>query len=218
MRRAIVVDLKKCLGCKACVMACKAENNTIRGIKWRKVLESEEHEFPSVHRSLIPRQCMHCDKPPCVEVCPVQASYIREEDRLVLIKFDRCIGCRYCMAACPYGAREFNWGYPEDAQYFDWEVEGKAVLDKVRTIPPNKNPYYVGPKARTKGIVEKCTFCVHRIDKGEEPACVRTCVGRALVFGDLDDPNSEVRKLLARRYHIVLLEELGTKPKVFYLL
>lgn len=227
-RYAMVIDLARCVGCESCTVACKVEHNLpvaspkeiARRIQWNEVIFHEQGEYPYVKTDTNPRPCMHCENPPCVKVCPVGATY-RDEDRgLVLQRYERCIGCRYCTVACPYGARYFNWFRPD----FGGPMR-KAALN------PDPHPQV---KVRPVGVVEKCTFCVERLDRLEAKAekegraltdeelylvcaCVNTCMGRARHFGDLNDPNSTVSKLArsGRAFH--LLEELGTEPKVIYL-
>ena len=140
--------------------------------------------------------CNHCQNPPCVKVCPTQATWKREEDGVVMMDWHRCIGCRYCMVACPYGARSFNWKDP------------RPLLKKIRAEFPT----------RSKGVVEKCTFCEERLAQGKRPACVAACPGKAMTFGDIGNAKSGVRKLLASRFSIVRKPELGTGPRIYYLL
>ncbi len=204
------------MGCRACMVACKVENNTPQGTFWMYVFRFEEGEYPNTRVWFMPRPCMHCDNAPCVKVCPVGARYKRE-DGLVATDWERCIGCRYCEVACPYGVNYFNWRQPSKGYYLDWP-DGEA--------PPYKNPDLEKPygqerrriagSGHLKGVVEKCTFCVHRVEKGLPPACVANCPVFALHFGDLDDPNSIVSRLLRRKRHFRLLEELGTAPRVYY--
>jgi len=164
---------------------------------------------------------MHCDEPPCVQVCPVDATYKRE-DGLVVQDYDRCIGCRYCMVACPYGVRSFNWKQPE--------FQATAYLNPDQVA--GRNGASEGPTPRSVGVVEKCTFCIHRLEKAKEKAkvegrevkdgdyvtaCAQTCTGAAIKFGDLDDPKSEVYRLSRDKRAFRLLEELGTEPRVYYL-
>jgi len=216
------------MGCRACVEACKVENNTPANIFWMWVFRVEEGEYPDVDVKYLPRPCMHCDNPPCAKVCPVSARF-KDEKGFVCTDWKRCIGCRYCVVACPYGVNYFNWKKPETNYYYNWLDEGKAVFEKIgQIIPPYKNPdldkrygnenrSVAGGGQRT-GVVEKCTWCIHRVEKGLLPACVANCPVKALFFGDLDDPNSEVSKILAnkKRKAFRLLEEFGTEPKVYY--
>ena len=221
-RWGMVIDLDKCTACQACTVACKSENNVPfqeedqtskgRGMYWMQVLAAVEGEYPSVRIRLMPRPCMHCDKPPCVQVCPVAATHV-DKDGSVVQRNERCIGCRYCMVACPYGVRYFNWFAP--------------------TFPETMSRY-INPRVEVRrvGIVEKCTFCVQRrlaaeakaLKEGREvrdgdvvTACQQTCTGRAISFGDLDNPQSTVYKLSKDKRAFRLLEEVGTEPKVYYL-
>ena len=204
--------------------ACKVENNTSESIFWMTVLRYEEGKYPAVNVKFLPRPCQHCDNPPCVKVCPVGARF-KQEDGLVLTDFKRCIGCRYCEVACPYGVNYFNWEKPKDNYYLDWDDEEKLEPVTKGNIPPWKNPDLdkrYGPDDRLvaggshfKGTIEKCTFCVQRLAKGLQPACVETCPTKALHFGDLDDPQSAVSRINKKpKFH--LLEEAGTEPRVFY--
>lgn len=220
VKYAYVIDLSRCVGCRACVEACKVENNTPTGVFWMHVFREEEGKYPNVNINYMPRPCMHCENPPCVKVCPVGARH-KQEDGFVLTDMNRCIGCRFCQVACPYGVNYFNWKSPEDNQYFNWKAEGYTKDD----IPPYKNPdleKLYGPEQRLvagshyRGVMTKCTWCIHRVEKGMEPACVENCPMHALHFGDLDDPNSEVSELLKTKISFRLLEELGTKPSVYY--
>ncbi len=231
----MVIDLDKCTGCQACSLACKSENNVPHGSPedqkhrldayWHKVIAVSEGEYPSVSTTIIPMPCMHCDDPPCVTVCPAKATYKRG-DGIVMQNFRRCIGCKYCMAACPYGARNYNYKHQEKKEYHRPDLPADLGLDNKTHIGPWPFPY------RTHGVVEKCTFCFHRIDEankkieaGEDikigvdvvPACVEACPSNARVFGDLDDHSGEVSKLLASRNSFRLREEMSTEPKVFYL-
>jgi Fe-S-cluster-containing dehydrogenase component len=210
-RWAMAVDLVKCSqkdGCTKCIEACHiAHNVPVSGerahrIEWiwkasfKSAFPSELNEYQAgtVKAAPLPLFCNHCDNPPCVRVCPTKATWKRE-DGIVMMDWHRCIGCRYCMAACPYGSRSFNWTDP-------------------RSHLAQLNPDF---PTRTKGVVEKCTFCNERLAKGELPACVDACPQEALAFGDLDDANSSVRQLLQSRYAIRRRPELGTKPEVFYI-
>lgn len=221
---AMVIDLDRCQGCRACVEACKVENNTPEGNLWMHVFRFEEGEYPDTQMSFLPRPCQHCDNAPCVKVCPVGARFARE-DGLVLTDFDRCIGCRYCELACPYGVNVFNWSKPDNRWYLAWDD------DDVRAATGGAVPAYANPdhdllhgeeQRRTsggghhKGVVEKCTFCVQRLEKGLQPACAATCPVNAIVFGDTDDPDDPIHAQLARNDLWDLLEESGTRPRVHY--
>ena len=220
----MVIDLDRCTGCRACMEACKVENNTPQASFWMYVFRFEEGEFPNTRVGFTPRPCMHCDNAPCVKVCPVGARYDRD-DGLVATDWERCIGCRYCEVACPYGVNFFNWKSPEQNYYLDWN---DADLEPVTngTIPPYDNPEldakygaeqrHIAGGGHARGVIEKCTFCVHRVEKDLLPACADECPAFAIQFGDLDDPESDVSKTLARKPSTRLLEELGTEPRVHY--
>ncbi len=223
---AMAVDLDRCQGCRGCMTACTVENNTVEGNFWMYVFRFEQGEYPDTEMSFLPRPCQHCDNAPCVKVCPVGARFKRE-DGLVLTDADRCIGCRYCELACPYGVNYFNWKKPDKAQYaiVDWS-DGDLDAITGGVIPPYKNPdldKLWGPEQRrtaggghAKGVMEKCTFCVHRVEKGLDPACVDTCPTNALVFGDVDNPDTAISKYLREKQTWQLLDEAGTRPSVFY--
>lgn len=234
VKYGMVIDLERCFGCRACMVACKVENNTPQGSFWMHVFRYEIGEYPNVRVAFLPRPCMHCDDAPCVKVCPVGARYKRDNG-LVLTDFDMCIGCRYCQISCPYSVNNFNWKRPETNYYYDWKggegtdvYGGGSVKAYVgNAIPPYKNPDHeklygkeqrlVAGGGHYVGVMEKCTFCVHRLEKGLLPACVANCPVKALHFGDLNDPNSEVSRLLRENKSFRLLEELGTNPSVYYI-
>ena len=209
VRFGMAVDLRKCTGCRACTVACKAENMTPPEVSYNVVLEQEIGTYPNVRRVFMYKPCLQCGNPPCVPVCPVQATWKREEDGIVVIDYDRCIGCRYCLTACPYGARFIDLGL--------------TFTDPPQPYEKAASPEYGENRVRAKGRspignARKCHFCLHRVYQGMLPACVETCIGRAIHFGDLDDPESLVAELLADRAHMRLKEELGTEPSVYYLL
>jgi len=210
-RWGMAIDVGKCLqkeGCTKCIEACHKAHNvpTFRDarheIKWiwktgyeeAFAVEGRVYAPAALQGKLLPFLCNHCDDPPCTRVCPTGATWKRE-DGIVMMDWHRCIGCRYCVAACPYGSRSFNWMDPRP---------GIAVL----------NPDY---PTRTKGVVEKCTFCEERLARSLQPACVEVCPAKALVFGDLGDSHSPLRELLRARYSVRRKPELGTAPSVFYI-
>lgn len=224
-RWSMVIDMRKCIakqdkgGCKDCILACNRQHNIPDwgdpriAIKWIWQ-DKYEHVFPEHPNEFIDEGvegkqfillCNHCLNPPCVRVCPTQATFKRKQDGIVEMDMHRCIGCRFCMAACPYGSRSFNFGLPRQA-------------------PKNLNPDFPTNKAypeRTKGVVEKCNFCTELIEKGELPACVQACDKlkvHALNFGDLANPDSNVRELLRKHYSVRRKPALGTGPNVFYII
>ena len=199
MKLGMVIKTSRCIGCDACVVSCKTYNNLGPGMYYRHVHKMEMGTYPDVKRVAIPTLCNHCENAPCVRACPTGASFKDEKGRVEINK-DRCIGCRMCMAACPYGARSFNWSEPES-----WFPE-KA--DNVMDNRVSAN--------HTKGFVEKCTMCKDRTDAGLDPLCVHNCPARALMFGDLDDPESEIARFIATHKVYSLLPEKGTRPQVYY--
>ncbi len=237
-RWSMVIDLDKCVACQGCSIACRFENNTpvvspieaLRGraIRWNDVFPmpvnptEETGEYPYVNSRYLTRPCMHCENPPCIKVCPVQATY-KDEEGLVRQNYDRCIGCRFCTVGCPYGVRYFNWYEPEWVGSLEKQLNPDVVMG---------NGILEGPAVRPKGVVEKCTFCIQRLRKARQraesegrdfrsdeyvPACVQTCTGKARFFGDLDDPDSTVSLLSSSQRAFRLLEDVGTHPKVIYL-
>ena len=204
MRYAMAIDLKRCVGCDTCSIACKMSNNLPKDMLWLKVhtqggeaKDTAAGTFPNVTMSYLPMNCMHCTDAPCVTACPVQATTQRE-DGIVVVDQDLCTGCGRCIEACPYeGIRTLNEEEPEF--YLDFELGHPTA------------PKHVGTK------VEKCNFCVGRLEMGEKPACMELCPGRARYFGDIDDPDSEISKLIASREVMRLEEENGAQPNVYYL-
>lgn len=218
-RYGMVIDTRRCVGCRACVAACKAENKTPPGVSYTLVLEQAFGERPDDKPLFMTKPCFQCEHPPCVNVCPVSATFKRERDGIVVIDYDRCIGCRYCIAACPYGARSFDFG------------DNYPAVSAGAPIASAPSPEYGQFRRRADGAspignVRKCTFCLHlqdeagRYDKaaGRWPACAKTCPGYAIFFGDFNDPESEVSRLLRERQGVRLKEDLGTEPNVYYLL
>ncbi len=206
-------NISKCRGYLECIRGCINENNQDRetGMQYITIHEHKKgqmnfgeapdnfyHEVPQDGHFYIGTQCMHCESPPCVDVCPVQATW-KEQDGIVVVDYNWCIGCRYCEAACPYDARRFNWQDP--------------------VVPENEvnhNQHYLGNRLRKKGVMEKCTFCIQRTRDGKNPACVEACPTGARIFGNLLDPNSEIRWVLANKKVFRLKEDLGTEPKFWY--
>ena len=206
----MVIDTRKCVGCHACTVACIAENKLPPGVVYRPVLEQEVGKFPNVQLRFFPRPCMQCEEPPCVPVCPVEATWKRP-DGIVAIDYDECIGCGYCITACPYNARTRDVG----ENYTD----GTPELQPYEKQPNNEygKSWNRSDHDSPVGNARKCHFCVHRLDVGQLPQCVSTCIGRATFFGDANDPDSIVSKLAVKPNAIKLLEEKGTKPNVVYL-
>jgi len=210
------LDLSRCIGCRRCVYACVRENNQSRErpqIHWIRVLEMDKERgvdlahaeqyyepatVPRDGKFYMPVQCQHCENPPCVKACPTQATW-KEPDGIVVIDYDWCIGCRCCMSACPYGARHFNWATPN--------LPAEEL---------NPDQHYLGNRPRPKGVVEKCTFCIQRTRKGLYPACTEICPVGARKFGNLLDPESEIRKVMEMKRVFILKEELATHPQFFY--
>ena len=202
---AIVVDMHRCIGCWSCSVACKLENNLPDQAWWNTILtvggesaHTPAGEYGSNTLSYMPLNCHHCDVPSCVEVCPSGATYKDEETGIVMQDTEVCIGCRSCMSACPYtGVRTFIDGNPQSV--LDWPVGNKKA------------------QPHLENTVEKCTLCYYRVTDGDIPACVEGCPARARYFGDLNDSNSEISKLLAEREYTQMLPEEGTGPNIYYI-
>ncbi len=224
-RYAMAIDLHKCVGCAACDIACKSENNLPEGFSWSNHIIETTGTFPDVRYRYIPTLCNHCDNAPCVSVCPTTAMY-KSKDGLTLHDADKCIGCRSCQVACPYGViyrnnEQPHWRFREDEEPAipGCTATGPEVVEETGTPIPHYNPARAEtyPGVRPKGIVEKCTFCDHRLAKDELPWCVEACPADARIFGDLNDSSSPVSRALAKHSPKVLQKEKGTKPKVFYI-
>ena len=220
-RWVMVIDLRKCVGCHACTIACVAENKLPPGVVYRPVIEKEIGTYPNVSRLFLPRPCMQCEKPPCTPVCPVNATYTNEEG-VVVVDYEQCIGCRACIAACPYGARtsDFGYTYTEETPIAEGLILGRERADdyeRASNFEYGKGYDRPGKHGSPIGNVRKCHFCLHRLHEGLLPACVTTCIGRATLFGDANDPDSLVAEMIGKPNVMVLKEELGTKPRVYYL-
>jgi len=212
---AYALDISRCIGCRRCVYGCVDENNQSRDpqVQWIRVLEMAEEEgidfahadayyeaeqVPRPGHTYLPVACQQCRNPPCVKSCPVGATW-QEPDGITVIDYDWCIGCRCCLSSCPYGARHFNWSEPN--------------------LPPeqlNPDTHVLGNRPRPKGVVEKCTFCIHRTREGRYPACVEVCPVGARKFGDLRDPDGEIRYIIENKRVFVLKSELNTRPRFYY--
>ncbi len=208
-RWVMVIDQRKCVGCSACTVACKAENQLPPGVVYRPVIEEEIGTYPNVTRRFTPRPCMQCDNPPCVPVCPVGATYKRP-DGIVEIDYNACIGCRYCIAACPYSARTFDSGL-----FYTKSTPALQPYEQQANFEYGKR--WDRAQGSPVGNVRKCTFCLHRLNAGMLPACTTTCIGGATYFGDANLPDSLVSELIASPNVMRLKEELGVNPKVYYL-
>ena len=208
-RWIMVIDQRKCVGCSSCTVACKAENQLPPGVVYRPVIEEELGTYPNVSRRFTPRPCMQCENSPCTEVCPVGATF-RRPDGIIEINYDVCIGCRYCINACPYSARTFDSGF-----FYTKNTPAEQPYEEQANFEYGKR--WDRAKGSPIGNARKCTFCVHRLDAGMLPACTTTCIGGATYFGDANLPDSLVSELIASPNVMRLKEELGTNPRVYYL-
>jgi Fe-S-cluster-containing dehydrogenase component len=219
-RYGMVIDTKRCVGCKACMVACKQENKTPPGVNYMLVTENSLGDRPDNKPLFTAKPCFHCEHPPCTDVCPVSATFKREQDGIVVVDYDRCIGCRYCQTACPYGSRFFDFGedYPTATPAGSYSA----------AVPSPENGQFRERREHASpiGNVRKCTFCVHLQDENGKydeaanrwPSCAKTCTGHAIHFGDFNDPDSDVSRLLRERQSVRFREELGAEPNVHYLL
>jgi Fe-S-cluster-containing dehydrogenase component len=217
----MVIDIARCIGCHACTIGCVAENKLPPGVVYRPVIEQEIGEYPDVRRRFLPHPCVQCQNPPCVKVCPVTATYSNEQG-VVVVNYPRCIGCRYCLAACPYVARTSDFGewYTDKTPELQGKVVGREATAKAYEARPATEYGEKWPErghGSPVGNARKCHFCLHRLAVGMLPACVTTCVGKATYFGDRTDPQSLVFELIASPRVMRLKEELGTQPAVYYL-
>jgi len=204
-RYGFAIDLKRCYGCYSCQVACKAANHTPKGIDFARCLQGETGTYPAALRQMLPTLCMQCAEPECLKVCPTGAT-LQNEYGVVTVDKDVCMGCKYCMMACPYGQRHTM---PDWQTYFP-HAEGEL------------DPYQAFAKAKWEGkngygIATKCDFCMDRVKEGKQPACVVACPAKARYFGDLNDPESEISILIRQERGFQLNPEFGTDPSVYYL-
>lgn len=224
-RYAMVIDLQRCVGCGGCSLACRNENNVPDGIYWSNKITETRGTFPNVRYHYIPTLCNHCENAPCVRGCPTQAMH-KLDNGITMHNPQKCIGCKYCEFNCPYGVIYFNWRRPHP----NWQKSqvviknGTSSAEEMTKKAGGKViPYYnpereaTLPGIRPKGVVEKCTFCDHRIKKDLLPRCVEACPADARIFGNIKDPKSKIRQLLGKFRPFKLREQLGTEPHVFYI-
>ena len=217
MRWGMAIELKRCIGCYACVLGCKAEHFLPPNIFWNRVLIGEKGQYPAVTKLIYSVRCNHCADPKCVKACPTGATHQRE-DGIVVVDEDKCVGCRYCMVACPYQARSFyEDGHGGQHEYFPGQ--GLTEHEKIgKTLYPHE-----------PGTVQKCVFCKERIDAGiaqglkpgvdrdASPACMNICPTKAIHFGDLDDPYSDINRLIKEKKGHPFHTEFDTKPSIYYI-
>ncbi|KKN03755.1 hypothetical protein LCGC14_1104520 [marine sediment metagenome] len=223
----MVIDLQRCTGCGGCAITCKSENNVQAGVAWSNRIAKTIGTFPDVRVEFIPTLCNHCFKAPCVRACPTGAMH-KGDGNITMHSPEKCIGCKTCMAMCPYGVIWRNTKEPhrfwksKDALIEGCTSSAVEVTEKVKaTVLPHYNrareDSTPGSGLRYKGIVEKCTFCDHLVKHGKLPFCVTSCPASARIFGDLNDPKSEVSRILSKYRPWRLKEHLGTEPKVYYI-
>jgi molybdopterin-containing oxidoreductase family iron-sulfur binding subunit len=212
-RWVMAIDVRKCVGCSACTVACAVENKLPPGQFYRVVLEETTGDYPNVRRRFFPRPCMHCDEPPCIPVCPVEPvkATSKRPDGVVDIDYELCIGCGLCVEACPYGAR-----FLDNERLFTDGTPRREAYESVAAYEYGREWKRDG-KTDPAGKARKCHFCLHRLEAGMLPACVTTCICNGVYFGDLNDPASLVRELAGKSNVARLKEEVGTKPQVFYI-
>lgn len=215
-RWVMLIDLRKCVGCHACTVACVSENKLPPKMHYRPVYEYEQGQYPKVSRTFLPRPCMQCDNPPCVEACPVKGEATWKETSgigagIVKINYAKCIGCGQCVPACPYGARTMDAG--------EYHTAATPAPQKYELMPSFEygKQWPRSGKNQPIGNARKCHFCVHRLANGMLPQCITTCIGRAGYFGDDNDPESLVAKVKKANQVQVLKEDKGTKPRVYYI-